>query len=97
MSTSSTARSSSSSGHVRSTAEPHLYIPPIKEFPALPKKPVKPPAPRLSLVNEKKVLRRLKKKAITNTAKGSPRTIVFSQLSFHTNGKNLVRANTNKG
>ena len=71
MSTSSTARSSSSSGHVRSTAEPHLYIPPIKEFPALPKKPVKPPAPRLSLVNEKKVLRRLKKKAITKTAKGS--------------------------
>ncbi len=71
MSTSSTARSSSSSGHVRSTAEPHLYIPAIKEFPALPKKPVKPPAPRLSLANERKVLRRLKKKAITKTVQGS--------------------------
>ena len=69
MSTSSTTRSSSSSGTVRSAVERHL--PAIKELPAIPKKTAKPSSPRLSLANERKVLRRLKKKAITKTAKGS--------------------------
>jgi len=71
MSTSSTARSSSSSGTAGSAVEPHLYIPAIKELPAIPKKTAKASSPRLSLASERKALRRLKKKAITKTVQGS--------------------------